>query len=78
MPVKVTTGEPVYSLTSPPEQPEPYPPAELIAKVVEYDDRKIIVTVPVVDTIELIVDIINEMHGSPDTSYKSAKQINQS
>jgi hypothetical protein len=74
MPVKVTVGEPVYSLTSPPKQANPAPPIELIAKTMEYEDRKVLVTIPFPDTIELTADILQDLLENPDTSYKSDKQ----
>lgn len=76
MAIKITVGKvPVYSLTSRPEQPKPYPPEGLIAHKAEFEDRAIVVTVPFPDTIELTLDLLNEHQVTPDTSHKSAKQI---
>ncbi|MDB5700692.1 MAG: hypothetical protein JWL66_891 [Sphingomonadales bacterium] len=74
--MKLTSGKPtVYSLTSPPEKPDPEPPKELIAKVMEYDDRKILVTVPFPDSIELITDVFNDLLMTPYATGGSAKSV---
>lgn len=76
MAVKISQGSAaVYSLTSRPEQPDPYPPEEFIAQGVEYPDREILVSIPFPDTVELTADILNDHHITPDTSKKSLKQV---
>ena len=71
--IKISTGPKVYSLTSPPSEPEPKPPKELLAKAMSYADRTILVTVPFPDSVELIGDVMNHHLHSPDDSGKSAK-----
>jgi hypothetical protein len=70
-----TGGTPVYSLTSPPEQPTPQPPSELIAKKMQYGDRAVLVTVPFPDSIELIAEVLNEHLLTPDTTGEGTKTI---
>lgn len=74
MAIKVKHGEPVYSLTSPPQEANPAPPKELIAKTMMYEDRKVLVTIPFPDTIELTADIVHDLLEAPDISKKSEKK----
>ncbi|MBA3678207.1 MAG: hypothetical protein H0W74_12540 [Sphingosinicella sp.] len=76
MAVKLTSGgKPLFPLTSPPPKPIPAPEPKLIAKVVSYEDREIIVTVPFPDSIELVAGVTNDILLVPDISGKSAKQL---
>ncbi|WP_439491332.1 hypothetical protein [Blastomonas fulva] len=75
MAVKISTGDKVHSLTSPPEKPEPYPPSDLIAQSIEYGDRTILVTVPFPDTIAIIAEIKNEHLESPYSTGGGVKKI---
>lgn len=75
MAVKISTDPKVYSLTSPPKQPVPYPHSELIAEEMVYGDRKILVTVPFPDTLELTANLLNEHMANPDTTGDSANKI---
>lgn len=74
MAVSISSGPKVHSLTSPPEQPEPYPPIDLIAQSLEYGDRTILVTVPFPDTISIIAEIKNEHLESPYSTGGGAKK----
>lgn len=65
----------VYTLTSPPAHPKPVPAKELIAKTITYSDRKVYVTVPFPDTLELVLDVLDEHMMTPDVSGKPAKAI---
>lgn len=65
MSVKVSQGASLYSLTSPPDHPDPFPASEWIAETVAYADREILVTVPFPDTIELVANVLNEHLASP-------------
>lgn len=74
MAVKLTSGaKALFPLTSPPPKPTPEPDKALIAKVVSYGDREIIVTIPFPDSIELVAGITNDILDVPDLSGKSAK-----
>lgn len=74
--VKLTSGgKSLFPLTSPPSKPIPAPEPTLIAKVVSYEDREIIVTVPFSDSIELVAGVTNDILLVPDISGKSAKQL---
>jgi hypothetical protein len=76
MAVKLTSGgKLLFPLTSPPPKPEPSPNAELIAKVMDYGDREVVVTIPFPDSIELVAGVTNEIVAGPDQSGKSAKTI---
>lgn len=75
MAVKISHGTPVYSLTSPPEQPKPKPPSTLLGEAMSYGDRTILVTVPFPDTIELTADVLNQHLTNPDATGDGAKKI---
>lgn len=75
MGVKLTSGAPLlFPLTSPPPKAEPLPAKALIWKTVTYADRKIIVTKPFPDTIELVAEIVNDILEVPDGSGKPVIQ----
>ena len=75
MPVELSSEPPAKSfpLTSPPKPPEPEPPSEWIAHILDLSDRKIWITWPFPDRIELVTDLTPELSISPDQSGKSAK-----
>jgi hypothetical protein len=74
MTVKVKIGgQLLFPLTSPPSKPKPAPENKLVAKVLDYEDRKIVVTIPFPDTVELVAQILNETQLQPDHSQKSQK-----
>lgn len=78
MPVAITKpGEPgAFSLTSPPSvKGEPKLEDILLAKVMTYADRKVWVTHPFPDTLELVAHITNDLQLVPDQSGKSAKKL---
>lgn len=78
MAVKVTIGgQLLFPLTSPPSKPEPAPDEKLVAKVMTYEDREVVVTIPFPDTIELVAGVTNDIVGVPDQSGKSTKLIYQ-
>ena len=76
MAVHLTSGlAPVFSLTSPPEQPEPHPPQDFVAKKMAYGDREILLTVPFPDSVELITDVFNHHLMEPFATGESAKAV---
>ncbi len=78
MAVKLTSGgKLLFPLTSPPPKPIPAPDEALIAKVVTYQDREIMVTVPFPDTVELVAEVVNDLWVVPDKSGKPNKAIYQ-
>ena len=76
MSVQIIAGQQALSaLTSPPPKPEPKPASAIVAKVVEYVDRQIIVTKPFPDTIELITDVFNHHLVTPYEAGGSVKKV---
>lgn len=63
--IDTSPGPLFHSLTSPPPKPEPSPPADLIAKVIQFPDRELMITIPFPDTVELVTDVLNEHLDSP-------------
>ena len=71
MPVAITPPGTLgaFPLTSPPSvKDEPKLEDNLLAKVMTYTDRKVWVTHPFPDTLELVAPITNDMQFVPDQS----------
>lgn len=64
-----------FPLTSPPKLPDPVPDAGIAAKIIQYADRKVIVTYPFPDKISLVCDIMPQHLMNAPLTNKLTEQL---